>query len=30
VITKRDIKSFWWAPDHAEVRWFGVLTLEPD
>ena len=30
MITKRDIKSFSWAPDHADFRWFGVLTLEPD
>ena len=26
--TKREIKSFWWAPDRADVRWFGTLTLE--
>ena len=24
----REIKSFWWTPDNADVRWFGVLTLE--
>ena len=28
--TKREIKSFWWAPGHPDVRWFGALTLEPD
>ena len=27
--TKREIKSFWWAPDHEDDRWFGTLTLEP-
>lgn len=26
--TKREIKSFWWSPDHPEARWFGTLTLE--
>src|SRR5439155_23102386 len=25
---KREIKSFWWTPDHPETRWFGVLTLD--
>ena len=26
--TKREIKSFWWAPGNPEARWFGTLTLE--
>jgi hypothetical protein len=26
----RSIKSFWWSPDHPEIRWFGTLTLELD
>ena len=26
--TKRQIKSFWWFPDHPETRWFGILSLE--
>jgi hypothetical protein len=26
----REIKGFWWVPDHPETRWFGTLTLEPD
>jgi hypothetical protein len=30
VSTKRQIKSFWWAPAHPETRWFGTLTLELD
>lgn len=27
--TKREIKSFWWTPEHWKRRWFGTLTLEP-
>ena len=27
---KRQIKSFWWTPEHPETKWFGTLTLEPD
>ena len=26
----REIKGFWWVPEHSESRWFGTLTLEPD
>src|ERR1044072_4489001 len=28
--SKRQIKSFWWEPEHSEPRWFGTLTLEND
>jgi uncharacterized protein YqgV (UPF0045/DUF77 family) len=28
--TKREIKSFWWAPENPETRWFGTLTLETE
>ncbi len=24
---EREIKSFWWAPNRPETRWFGTLTL---
>jgi hypothetical protein len=30
VSTKREIKGFWWAPEHPETRWLGTLAVGPD
>ncbi len=30
VNTKREIKSFWWSPNHPERKWFGTLTYGPE
>jgi hypothetical protein len=30
VSAKREIRGFWWSPEHPETRWFGTLALGPD